>query len=733
MPNAASGPGVSAASPQLPAPADENIECAIQAAYFFIDLRITGLPLSKRPNFAAPKYYFLLHDGKGESWKSREVVQRGTTLSWGEQDDRIELSLPASAQLQMELFAKRSLDHHKVIGRLNQSVTALMSSAELEGEAASFDLVCAPGVQLRVILRLMKKLKGVLPGSELDRVVKGTNEEFARMQRAPERRRAAQQGVTTVGARGGDLREKVFDALLGQLDAFTMSAAPGKKTKTESSNTQKPGSFTERQAEFDNQMENLLTKMNTVYKIIQEAMSLEGHGEVLSRIVQQTIDCGRFIYQYAKDANFALRRRKYSMVNWEQVIEQYFKAFNDSMSDFTGLSTVQREIKILGALETAEKSRALVAEDRVLKELPYATYARYERGKQCLPTTRTQLLGEIKEWIESDGSNVPRLYFLHGSAGAGKSTIAHSIAAQYDDQRRLGSSFVIRRAYYHTVSDILPTIARDLADLNPSFKAALILAIQGRKSHRNISDLREQLDMYILRPCEEAVFSDTVVIVLDGLDELGPPQGRAQVLALLGDKAEELPPNFRILITARAEGDIMQVFQGLGNTCRMKRMPTVEEDPSLKGDILNCVRYGLRDKRGSLPNGLPADSCEILATKAEGLFQWAFVACEYIKVPRMGSSLRRYNQLTSGDDPGLDGLYKIILEQLLAHDLSMLHCFTSIMGFLLTSMEPLCMRSLRSLLCLLGPEESFDVDEVLPYLGSLLTGIGQGDTIPVRP
>ncbi|KZO93009.1 hypothetical protein CALVIDRAFT_486772, partial [Calocera viscosa TUFC12733] len=200
---------------------------------------------------------------------------------------------------------------------------------------------------------------------------------------------------------------------------------------------------------------------------------------------------------------------------------------------------------------------ASAAELQVLSELPYAAYARYERGKQCLPGTRTQVLQDIKGWIEAETSNVPRLYFLHGSAGTGKSTIAHSIAAQYDDQRRLGSSFVIRRVYHCAISDILPTIARDLADLIPSFRTALIEVIKSRKSDRNISGLMEQFEMYIRRPCMAAEFSETHVIVLDALDELGPPQVRSRFLAVLGAWAEELPHNFRLLLTARGEGDIM--------------------------------------------------------------------------------------------------------------------------------------------------------------------------------
>ncbi|KZO92993.1 hypothetical protein CALVIDRAFT_486704, partial [Calocera viscosa TUFC12733] len=194
----------------------------------------------------------------------------------------------------------------------------------------------------------------------------------------------------------------------------------------------------------------------------------------------------------------------------------------------------------------------------VLKELPYASHARYELGRRCLAHTREALLEDIIDWINGSAPNAPRMYFLHGPAGTGKSTIAHSIARHFDECKRLGSAFMISSAYRHRISDILPTIARDLADLDPRINSALCREIRGRRSDRSISDLSEQLNLYILKPCNDLNFAGPIVIVLDGVDELGSPKDRQAFLSVLKANANDLPDKFRILVTGRPEVDLME-------------------------------------------------------------------------------------------------------------------------------------------------------------------------------
>jgi pantothenate kinase-related protein Tda10 len=58
---------------------------------------------------------------------------------------------------------------------------------------------------------------------------------------------------------------------------------------------------------------------------------------------------------------------------------------------------------------------------------------------ECLQGTRTEILSEITEWVNSIGENVPRVLWLSGPAGNGKSAIAHTIAKYFHDAGGLDS------------------------------------------------------------------------------------------------------------------------------------------------------------------------------------------------------------------------------------------------------------------------------------------------------
>ena len=62
-----------------------------------------------------------------------------------------------------------------------------------------------------------------------------------------------------------------------------------------------------------------------------------------------------------------------------------------------------------------------------------------EDGWKCLVGTRREILFEIEEWLK-DKQDLP-IFWLNGSAGAGKSTIARTIAEMSFANGKLGASF----------------------------------------------------------------------------------------------------------------------------------------------------------------------------------------------------------------------------------------------------------------------------------------------------
>jgi hypothetical protein len=103
-----------------------------------------------------------------------------------------------------------------------------------------------------------------------------------------------------------------------------------------------------------------------------------------------------------------------------------------------------------------------------LSSMEYAAGAGLDTSKRCLQGTQNGLLSEIKSWIRTTGEDVPRVLWLSGMAGKGKSYIAHTITSWSNELGGLGACFCfhITRQADHPNEKIFTTIARDFAE-NP--------------------------------------------------------------------------------------------------------------------------------------------------------------------------------------------------------------------------------------------------------------------------
>ena len=92
----------------------------------------------------------------------------------------------------------------------------------------------------------------------------------------------------------------------------------------------------------------------------------------------------------------------------------------------------------------------------------------------CLPGTRTRVLEEITKWIvSSDGDHAQtNIFWLHGPAGTGKSTVATTIAQYFYDLDRLGAYVFCERATSDPTA-VLRTLAYKLAHYDASIGAGI--------------------------------------------------------------------------------------------------------------------------------------------------------------------------------------------------------------------------------------------------------------------
>ncbi|KAH9051943.1 hypothetical protein EDB87DRAFT_627171 [Lactarius vividus] len=499
--------------------------------------------------------------------------------------------------------------------------------------------------------------------------------------------------------------------------------------------------------------------------------------QILTLMLQHVCNCGDFIQSYTKDPQFCALSSPTSLadvntrfsgrrtlVNLGSRVDNQIedlritlielrKAFLDQAAITTEITALQilDDVGIISAnvgrissqldgVATQLKwvsSQVSDAElDAKIREIPYGTGSRFMPEKGCLLGTRTDFLDFVVDWVNSPDSD--RSLVLFGQGGTGKSSIAHEIARRFDKMHRLTSSFIFLRKEQskREAYRFFTTLAHDLSDRYPSFKAALGRIVKNDSSLRfRTRDYPTLFESLILKPLEDLHIIGPILVVIDALDESGDATGRNGLHTFLAKNISRLPSNFRVLITSRPEGGILSAFDGAPSV-RIKYMNDSELAARTDDDILTYLR-GL----------LPSDEFEMhgaaLTRKAEGLFQWAAVAGKFILDPPECFALSKrecINHLLKhttdgeGQDP-LDELYKEVLEGYITHRKTQL-LFRSVVGQLITAFEPL---SIGSLITLRGhtSNDNDDADSVvmmLRRLGSLLSNVNSPDgTLPIVP
>jgi NACHT domain len=371
----------------------------------------------------------------------------------------------------------------------------------------------------------------------------------------------------------------------------------------------------------------------------------------------------------------------------------------------------------------------------IIRELPYKGGWRHGDKKRCLPGTREDFLHYIIKWVENPESD--RALVLLGQAGTGKSSIAHEVARRFEN-KCLGSYFAFLRKEQSRdeAYQLFTTLARDLSDRNHAFKLALGRVVKNNSSLCGTRDYRTLFESLLLEPLKDLEVRDPILIVIDALDESGDAIGKNGLHEFLSQHLSELPPIFRILVTSRPEDGIEAAF---ANALSVDTL--YMDDPTLSAKTEQDICLYIENE---LPHEVFKNYGIKLAKAAEGVFQWAAVACGFINSPpaMFGFSKKKcvqrllgHSRDLNGEDP-LDKLYEEVLEGYFQpHEARVL--FRSVMGQLFAAAKPLSLRSLITLrrhAPIDDPEDSEPIIEMLRHLGSLLSNVNSSDeTRPIVP
>jgi hypothetical protein len=316
-----------------------------------------------------------------------------------------------------------------------------------------------------------------------------------------------------------------------------------------------------------------------------------------------------------------------------------------------------------------------VAEDsRVLDRLNPINAPSYYEGRSCMKETRKLLLDDIVAWAAApleinNPSNDPtskNIFWLYGSPGLGKTSVANSLCRRLHESGNLGGSFFCRRddPVLCDPNRILPTLLYRLAWMWNPYRDLAVQVLRGDPNlNPDWSGCALLLKgLYSLQDRPKA----PLVLVIDALDESGDPRTRMQLLNCLSEICSRV--NWlKIVVTSRPELDISLFFQKLGLVGQ-----DLSRDIQAHEDIRVFAKYRIASlaEQYCLPNDWPGESrLEQIARRSGGLFIFVETLYKFLDDPDPEPLLTRVLGGTLGDaNAALHKLYSTTIETRIGHN-----------------------------------------------------------------
>jgi hypothetical protein len=266
------------------------------------------------------------------------------------------------------------------------------------------------------------------------------------------------------------------------------------------------------------------------------------------------------------------------------------------------------------------------------------------KREECTPGTRVKILEDITKWATDSSLASPRVFWLTGQAGSGKTTIAYTITKRFGKggnpdllQTVLGGNFLCSRQFEETreLTRIVPTIAYQLARKSKSYADALHDAeIFDAVNH----DVPTQLMDLLVGPWQQSTRSPELplyLIVIDALDEIKGEGGSLLLRELITVINEFDLRGFKFLVTSRSEPEVVTLCESFTSesVCWLQHVP-IEEAQS-------DIRTYLKAKLPKLASSLELAE---LVKQADGLFIYAATAVKHL-TPRRSITAREQTKM----------------------------------------------------------------------------------------
>ena len=311
-----------------------------------------------------------------------------------------------------------------------------------------------------------------------------------------------------------------------------------------------------------------------------------------------------------------------------------------------------------------------------------------------MPGTRKDVLNLIHTWLND--LNGPNIFWLSGSPGSGKTTIASTVVADFDC---FSGKFFFRRdeAELRDPDNLWRRIALDLSLGYNDLRKSIVQALETQKADIRGFDISMQFEHLIAKPLQQ-VFGTSVkplLVVVDALDECDLYE---KILPSLVSWSHLSKP-LKLLITSRHYHKIQSRLRSVSVHCNLNTGHGVSTQTS---DDLEKYFVARFSEATWLPPRWPGPAKVLfLVRKAAGLFVWAKSAIDFI-LYNGGDPEERLNIISTDSGEGID-VVDSLYHQVISVALQGLRKpektgFKLILGSIIIAKNPLRIRDLTELL-----------------------------------
>jgi NACHT domain len=330
-------------------------------------------------------------------------------------------------------------------------------------------------------------------------------------------------------------------------------------------------------------------------------------------------------------------------------------------------------------------------------------------------------------------------------AGTGKSTIARTVARQYNEQGRLGASFFFSRGGEDVgnARKFFGSIATQLANMSKALKSYICEAIKERTdiAYKGLPDQWSQLILRPLSRLDGSLYHAPLILVVDALDECDDDDDIQTILQLLAETRSLRTVQLRVFITSRSETRIRHGFYQNPETQHQCFVLHSISPSIVNHDIFLFLEHNfgdLRQRRLLSLNWPGEQAITHLVRKSGGLFIWAATAHRFVS--KGGPFIEdRLSKVLQGDasptapEKQLIEIYITVLKSSINYEYDeteeerLYDVLRATLGTIVVLFAPLSVASLARLLHIARK----DVDQTLYDLHSILD-IPQDQAGPIR-